>query len=89
MVSMYIDVQLPYPFIQIVTAVVYAFLIQLILVCSSFVSAGAKSGDQADITTGYVTIVLYTFVLLGLLRLFEVLSNPLGTMKIFPQYYFM
>lgn len=28
--------------------------------------------------TGVLTIILYNLVLLGLLRLFDVLSNPLG-----------
>ena len=60
------------------TAVAYAFLIQLVLVCSSFVSRGISTNETSDISTGYITIVLYNFVLLGLLRLFEVLSNPLG-----------
>lgn len=77
-ISMYLDVQLPYPFIQIVTAVAYAFLIQLIMVCSSYVSNGVATGDRAFLVTGYLTIILYNFVLLGLLRLFEVLSNPMG-----------
>jgi hypothetical protein len=48
-VLMYIDVQMPYPFIQIISAVVYAFLIQLFFVCSAFVSQGIATGKVADI----------------------------------------
>lgn len=78
-VSMYIDVQMPFPFIQIISAVTYMFIIQLTLVCSSFVAQGlGDSAQDADIITGVLTIVLYNFVLLGLLRLFDVLYNPLG-----------
>lgn len=74
-VMLYINCQLPYPFIQIISAVVYMFLIQLFLVCSSFVSHGISTGNKADIITGLLTIILYNFVLLGLLRLFDV-SSP-------------
>lgn len=77
-VSMYIDVQMPYPFIQIISAVTYMFIIQLILVCSAFVAQGFANNDSANMTTGLLTISLYNFVLLGLLRLFDVLYNPLG-----------
>ena len=76
-VTMYSDVQLPYPLIQIVAAVVYTFTIQLIIVSASFIAAGAAE-HNGDTTTGYMTLIMYTFVLLGLLRLFEVLENPLG-----------
>lgn len=77
-----VNVQLPYSFVQIVTFVVYASLIQLIYVCSSFVAAGmdpSKAIDQStNLTTGYLTIILYSFVLLGMLRLYVILENPLG-----------
>jgi predicted membrane chloride channel (bestrophin family) len=76
-VTMYADVQLPYPFIQIVTAVVYAFSIQLVIVCASFISSGSIN-HNGDLTTGYLTLITYIFVLFGLLRLYSVLENPLG-----------
>ena len=88
---------------QIICAVAYAFLLQLVLVCAAYVAQGFVSNDQSAFATGYITVVcrsvcarlqsigrhllcclfvlvqiLYCFVLLGLLRLFEVLSNPLG-----------
>lgn len=77
----YIDVQLPYPFVQIVACIVYASLIQLLYLCSCYVAAGisAKRTDGVgNITTGYITIILYSFVLFGLMRLFDLLENPLG-----------
>ena len=77
-VLMYIQVQLPFPFIQIVSAVAYAFMVQLIFVCSAYIAEGFQKKDQASLAAGYLTIILYTFVLLGLLRLYAVLSNPLG-----------
>jgi len=81
--TVYITTQLPYPFVQIVVSVVYAFLIQLIFVCSSFISTGIyQERVQKQTATlvghGYLTIILYSFVLLGMLSLFRQLSNPLG-----------
>jgi predicted membrane chloride channel (bestrophin family) len=76
-VSMYTEVQLPYPFLQIVITVVYAFSIQLIIVCASFISSGSIK-KNGDLSTGYLTLIMYVFVLLGLLRLYVVLENPLG-----------
>lgn len=77
-VALFIDVQLPYPFIQIISAVTYLFVVQLVLVCSAFVGRGFATNNSADVTTGILTISLYNFVLFGLLRLYEVLANPLG-----------
>lgn len=76
-VGLYTSVQLPFPFVQIITGVVYAFSIQLIVVCASFIGSGL-AGEEGNITTGYLTLSLYTFVLFGLLKLFTVLQNPLG-----------
>ena len=78
-VMVFVDVQLPLPFIQIVSAVVWAFMIQLVLMCSSYVAFGWQNHDGPSVTTGYITIVLYSFALLGLLRLFHVLSNPMDS----------
>ena len=78
-VMVFIEVQLPLPFIQIVSAVVWAFMVQLILMCSSYVAFGRQHRDGPSVTTGYITIVLYSFALLGLLRLFHVLSNPMDS----------
>jgi len=80
-VSLNIGTQLPYPFIQLVTAVCYAFLIQLVYVSSAYISTGLADSagkGQANLATGYLTIILYSFVLFGLLHLFDVLSDPLG-----------
>jgi hypothetical protein len=76
--GLYIDVQMPYPFIQIIAAVVYLFVVQLTLVCAAYVAQGMATGTTDDVTTGVLTICLYNFVLFGLLRLYDVLSNPLG-----------
>lgn len=75
---MYIDVQLPLPFVQMVCAVTYGLLVQLIYVCASFVSYGISTGLSSWMVTGYLTIVLYSFVMMGLLKLFVVVANPLG-----------
>ena len=76
-VMVFVDVQLPLPFIQIVSAVVWAFMVQLVMMCASYVAYGWQYRDGPSVTTGYITIVLYSFALLGLLRLFHVLSNPM------------
>jgi len=82
-IVVYITTQLPYPFVQIVSAVVYAFMIQLLFVCSSYISTGIQQQRKGVRTThaghGYLTIILYSFVLIGILKLFQYLSNPLGT----------
>jgi len=77
-VYLYVDVQVAYPFIQIISAVVYCFLIQLFFVCAAFISRGIAENDTSYMITGFLTIVLYNFVLLGLLRLYDILANPLG-----------
>ena len=38
--DMFVNVQVPYPFVQLVAVVVYSFLIQLIIICASFISNG-------------------------------------------------
>ena len=77
--DMTVNVQVAYPFVQLVSMVVFAFLAQLIVVCSSFISVGfADPTKKGDMIIGYLTVSLYSLVLLGLLRLFETLSNPLG-----------
>ncbi len=53
-------------------------MIQLVYVCSSFISLGLKNSDSSSLTTGYLTVLLYSFVLLGLLKLFHTLANPMG-----------
>jgi hypothetical protein len=59
--------------------VVFAFLVQLVVVCAAFISVGfSDPNKKGDMVIGYLTVSLYSLVLLGLLRLFETLSNPLG-----------
>lgn len=77
--DMTVNVQVAYPFVQLVSMVVFAFLAQLIVVCAAFVAVGfADPIKKGDMIIGYLTVSLYSLVLLGLLRLFETLSNPLG-----------
>jgi hypothetical protein len=77
--EMTVNVQVAYPFVQMVAMVVFAFLIQLIVVCAAFIAGGlVDQSNKGDLVIGYLTVSLYSIVLLGLLRLFEVLSNPLG-----------
>ena len=47
------------------------------MMCASFIAYGIQHGDSSSMATGYITIILYSFVLFGLLRLYSVLSNPL------------
>lgn len=77
--DMTVNVQVAYPFVQMVAIIVFAFLIQLIVVCAAFIAGGlVDQSKKGDLVIGYLTVSLYSIVLLGLLRLFEVLSNPLG-----------
>lgn len=77
-VGMYLDCQLPYAFIQLVAISVYCFFIQLIYVSSSFISNGMAENSNSKVLTGYITLILYCFVMTGLLDLFVTLENPLG-----------
>eukprot|EP01041_Mallomonas_annulata_P003269 gene3269-6472_t len=77
-VGMYLDCQLPYAFVEVVSIVVYAFIVQLVLVSSSYISSGLSQNKPSEMVTGYFTIILYTYVMLGLLNLFVKLENPLG-----------
>jgi hypothetical protein len=78
LVQLYIDIQIPFPFVQLVAGVVFAFIMQLIFVTSTFLNYGFAEKERAFLGLGYLTINLYTFVLLGLLKMFVVYSNPLG-----------
>ena len=76
---LYVDVQVAYPFMLITSAVVYCFLIQLFFVSPAFISRGIAENDTSYMITGFLTIILYRFVLLGLLLWWcDILSNPLG-----------
>ena len=79
MAETYVNVQIPYPFVQMVAFIVFAFLLQLLLVCSAFIAVGISQPERkGELVTGYITLLLYSIVLLGLLKLFDTLSNPLG-----------
>eukprot|EP01042_Synura_sphagnicola_P000903 gene903-1009_t len=69
---------MPFGFVEIVGIVVYAFMIQLIYVSASFISVGLATKSNDNIYTGYFTLALYTYVMLGILSLFLTLENPLG-----------
>lgn len=75
---LYITVQLPFPFVQIIATVVYLFLAQLFIVSSAFVGFGFKMNNSGYIMIGVISTGAYTFVLIGILRMFDVLCNPLG-----------
>jgi len=53
-------------------------MIQLIYSSSSFISVGLANNSEDSIYTGYFTVALYTYVMLGILTLFLVLENPMG-----------
>lgn len=77
-VDMYITTQLPYPFIQLTALLVYTFLFQLFFVTSGIIGDGFSKGNPAIYITGYCTQILMSFVMLGVLHLYLVLSNPVG-----------
>jgi predicted membrane chloride channel (bestrophin family) len=77
--STYLNVQLPFPFIQMVCLICYCFMLQLILVCSSFVAFGLSTNNSSYVVIGMMTIGIYNGVLIGMMKLFVVLCNPMGT----------
>mmetsp|Transcript_704 Transcript_704/g.1157 ORF Transcript_704/g.1157 Transcript_704/m.1157 type:complete len:439 (-) Transcript_704:140-1456(-) len=79
MVLVYIRTQLPYAFVQVVAVVVYAFIIQAIFVSAGVIGLGLKLGQTREVFWGYMTLVLMCFVFIGLLTIYRLLSNPLGS----------
>ena len=77
-ISMYLNSQMPFALVEIVGIVVFSFMIQLIYSSSSFISVGLANNSEDSIYTGYFTVALYTYVMLGILTLFLVLENPMG-----------
>ena len=55
---------------------VYVFLFQLFFVTSGIIGDGFINHNPAIYLTGYCTQILMTFVMLGILHLYLVLSNP-------------
>jgi hypothetical protein len=49
---MYIDVQIPFPFVQLVSGTVYAFIMQLIFVSSTYINYGIYTHQRAYMGTG-------------------------------------
>lgn len=55
-VSMYVDVQLPYPFVQMTVVLVYAFLAQLVIVSAGIIGQGLILNDSSYVVTGMVFV---------------------------------
>jgi hypothetical protein len=70
--------------VQIIVAIVYGCLVQLVYVCSSYISRCDLFRLASDYKTGYLTVITYSFVLLGILKLFTIMSNPIQDVADFP-----
>jgi hypothetical protein len=57
-IGMTVDTQIPYPFVQIVSSVVYCFVIQLFFVCAAFASRGLKNNEVADLVSCCLVLLL-------------------------------
>lgn len=77
-VGVYVDTQLPYPFVQLVAFVVHACNIQVIFVAAGTIGSGFETMDYGLVFTGYLTLILFVGVMRSLLLLYNVLCNPLG-----------
>jgi len=64
-----VSCQIPYPMVQMIAIVVYGFLAQLIYVSAGFIAADMK-------ITGLLTICISSFVLMGALKMFDIISDP-------------
>lgn len=62
--------------------VVYAFIGQLVIVSAGLIGQGFILHDSSYIITGYLTALLMTFILLGILQMYTMLSNPVSTQYI-------
>ena len=77
-IAVYLNSQMPFGLVELVGIVVTSFMIQLIYVSASFITVGLATSSDDNIYTGYFTLALYTYVMLGILTLFLTLENPLG-----------
>ena len=75
---LFVGTQLPYAIVQTVAVIVYCFLAQMIAVCSGVVGKGLLDGDASQVSIGYITVVLCSFIFTSLLSLYATLSNPFG-----------
>jgi len=66
-----VSCQIPYPLVQMIAIVVYGFLAQLIYVGAGFIAANMK-------VTGLLTVCISSFVLMGALKIFVIISDPFG-----------
>ena len=78
MVVVYIHTQLPYSFVQVVAVVVYVFVFQAVMVTAGIIGLGIRTKDSSLVFSGYFTLLLMTFVFVGLMNLYRLLADPLG-----------
>jgi len=78
MVIVYIHTQLPYAFVQVVAVVVYVFVFQAVFVSAGVIGMGIRTKSSSLVFSGYFTLVLMTFVFIGLMNIYRLLNDPLG-----------
>ena len=69
------------PYRTLHCAAVYAFLIQLLIVTAGIIGYGFEKNDSSFVVTGYITSILMSFVLLGILQMYDMLSNPVSILE--------
>jgi hypothetical protein len=79
MVVVYIKSQLPYSLVQVVAVVVYTFIIQATLVAAGTIGEGLKRKDANIVFSAYFTLALLCFVFIGLITIYRLLNDPLGS----------
>ena len=78
MVIVYIHTQLPYAFVQVVAVVVYVFVFQAVFVSAGIIAMGVRTRSHSLVFSGYFTLLLMTFVFVGLMNIYRLLNDPLG-----------
>jgi len=66
-----VNCQIPYPLVQMIVIVVYGFIAQLVYVGAGFIAAGMN-------VTGLLTVCISSFVVIGALKVFVLVSDPFG-----------
>ena len=77
-VGVYVDTQLPYPLVQLVSCVIFLFICQLILVCAGNIGLAHETHKPGNSVSFYYTLVLLCALFRSLLSVYDVLYNPLG-----------
>jgi hypothetical protein len=62
----------------VVAVVVYVFVFQAVFVSAGIIGNGIHTKSSSLVFSGYFTLILMTFVFVGLMNIYRLLNDPLG-----------